>query len=328
MNIMFTTSCNQNCPYCFSVETRNGKGHERSAVEIGREDLQFVLNFITRSQGSVIRIIGGEPTLHSKFRQRYEQIEKAGLSVGMFSNCVMDEDIAVFLSKKTSLRSIILNIREPREYSVQDWDRIRRTLKHIKNIILSFRIYHLDFDLQFLFDLINEFKLMPWVNIAPALPCLDGKNAYLPLRQYKAMGRRLAQWSRQSQELGIMWYTDAGFIKCGFRKQDLRELRENVQFIPENNCSAAVEVRPDLYVQRCFGLWSKANEKPIHLKQFSTTQQVHQYFNDRSQKIKQHYGALGRCATCRYLRNASCGGGCMVHILRKHPRLCKTSIYA
>jgi radical SAM protein with 4Fe4S-binding SPASM domain len=310
------------------VDVANRKDNGRPVREISRDDLQYVLNFIHRSQGTVIRIIGGEPTLHTKFKERYEQIEKTGLSVGMFSNCVMDEDKAIFLSRKTSLQSIILNIREPKEYSVQDWNCIRRTLKHAKKVVLSFRVYRLDFDLQFLFDLINEFKLIRAINLAPALPCLNAKNAYLPLRKYKEMGRQLAQWSRQSRAHRIMWYTDAGFIKCGFREQDLLALRENVQFIPDTNCAAAVEVRPDLYVQRCFGLWSKVNEKPIYLKQFSTTQQVHQYFNARSKVIKQHYGALSRCATCRYLRDASCGGGCMVHILKKHPQLCMTSIYS
>ena len=131
MNLMFTTYCNQKCPYCFGQDAMDARGSRRSDKEISEKNLQFVLDFIKRSGHKGINIIGGEPTLHPEFKKRYRQIEKAGLSVMIFSNCVMGEDTAVFLSKKKSLTDILLNIREPWEYSTGDWNKIRTTLKQL-----------------------------------------------------------------------------------------------------------------------------------------------------------------------------------------------------
>ncbi len=294
-----------------------GAGKMSADREINKENLQFVLDFIKRSGQNRINIIGGEPALHPKFKERYEQIEKAGFSVMIFSNCVMEEDLAIFLSKKKSLLNILLNIREPWEYSTEDWNKIRTTLKYIKQVTLSFRIYRLGFNIRFLFDLIDEFGLKRHINFTPALPSLDTETKYLPLNKYREMGGEMVRWSRESKKRKISWYPDAGFILCGFSKRGLRELRENVNFFPMTNCRAAVEVRPDLMTQRCFGMWSKKDEKPVSLKQFSTLQEVQRYFDLCSLVIKGRYGALKKCKDCPHFHDGSCGGGCMVWILKR-----------
>jgi len=325
MNIMFTTYCNQRCCYCFGQDAMGEERKKDSDRNISKENLQFVIDFLKRSGANEISIIGGEPTLHPEFKERYGQIERAGLLIMIFSNCVMEEDTAIYLSKRGSLDDILLNIREPWEYSTQDWNKIRTTLRYVKKVTLSFRIYRLGFNIRFLFDLIDEFGLKREINFAPALPSLNTKTAYLPLNKYKEMGKEMVKWSKESKERKISWYSDAGFILCGFSKQDLRELRENVDFVPNVNCRAAVEVRPNLMTQRCFGMWSKKDEKPVSLKQFSTLQEVHRYFDFCSLVIKQRYGALKECEECAYFHDRTCGGGCMVHILKRFKN--KPAIY-
>lgn len=331
MNVMFNTYCNQRCCYCFGQDAMLGAGKKNADREISRENLQFVLRFIKQSGKNIINIIGGEPTLHPEFKERYEQIEKAGISAGIFSNCVMDEDTAIYLSKKSSLVGILLNIREPWEYSAGDWNKIQITLKHIKQINLSFRIYRLGFNIRFLFDLIDRFGLNRAINFAPALPSFDTKTKYLPLNKYREMGKEMVRWSRESKKRKISWYSDYGFILCGFGKRDLQELRENVNFVPITNCCAVVEVRPNLMTQRCFGMWSKKNEKPVSLKQFSTSQEAHRYFDLCSLVIKQRYGALKKCEDCAYFHDGSCGGGCMVCVLKRFknkPAIYNTRIFS
>lgn len=331
MNVMFTTYCNQNCRYCFGQDAMNGKTRRKvskAESEISANNLQFILDFLRRSKERRINIIGGEPTLHSEFEHRYMQIERAGLKVFIFSNCVMKEDLAIFLSRKRSLEGILLNIREPEEYSAEDWNKILATLKHNKRVTLSFRIYRLGFNLGFLFDLIDEFKLERKINFAPALPNLYTENSYLSLNQYKKMARELVQWSQESKKRKIDWYSDAGFILCGFSQQDLFNLRQNTGFVPNTNCQAAVEVKPNLETQRCFGIWGKTDESPVSLREFTSLSGVHRYFNLLSTIIKQRYGAKKECKKCVHFYSAACGGGCMVHILKKTPALCKARIFS
>jgi len=303
-------------------------GRKRQKEEISAENLRFILDFIRTSGGNQINIIGGEPTLHSEFKRRYDEIDSRGFFAMIFSNGVMEQDTAVYLGGRKSLTSMILNIREPQEYTRSDWDKIIFALKHIKNTVLSFRIYRLGFSIDFIFDLIKEFKLIPFVNLAPALPCLNVESKYLPLSHYQEMGAKLARLSMKSRKFAISWYSDSGFILCGFSKKNLKELKRNVNFVPNVNCSSAVEVKPNLDVQRCFGMWGKRNEHPISLREFVGVKQIHNYFDRRSLMIKHRYGALDECRKCSDFARQICGGGCLVHIFKKHPDLYHGKIFS
>ena len=79
-NIMLTDSCNLHCPYCFANEFVN-----HSANEISIENLKKSMDFIATARDERLGLIGGEPTLHSKFKEILQMI----IADNRFSNVIL-----------------------------------------------------------------------------------------------------------------------------------------------------------------------------------------------------------------------------------------------
>jgi len=290
----------------------------KEAREITFDNLKKVMAFMKKSGVSSFNMIGGEPTLHSKFEETYEIISNNGFSVMIFSNGVIDKEKVDFLRGRDNLRDILLNIRQPEEYSGCDWAKIEYTLSRLNNkITLSFRVYRMDIDPTFLFDLIDKYKLNRLINWAIACPSLISKNDFVRLEDHEKVVKRMLKFSKISKKRQIGWYTDSGFIFCAFSNEKLEKLRKNVGFGPETNCYPAIEVTPDLRVFRCYGLAPKSSPQ-LKLTNFKDLAEVEEYFFAKSLPFKR-IGGMDKCFKCEHIISGKCGGGCMVHILKRLP---------
>jgi organic radical activating enzyme len=316
MNIALTYFCNQRCAYCFGIDAMYISKCSIRAREMTLDNLKKVMEFMKKSDISQFNMIGGEPTLHSRFEEIYEAVLRNGFSVAIFSNGVIDRQRVEFLREKDNLIDILLNIREPKEYSERDWKKIEYTLSQLNNkITLSFRIYRMDFDPRFLFDLIDEYKLNRLINWAIACPSLINNNVYVQLEDHEKAVERMVKFSRISKERNINWYTDSGFILCAFFNRKLEELRKNVRFVPATNCYPPVEVAPDLKVFRCFGM-SPTSRSNLKITDFKNLKEAESYFFSKSLPFKR-IGGMDKCFGCEHIISQKCGGGCMVHILKR-----------
>lgn len=318
MNIALTYTCNQDCAYCFGRDAMRSYRGRPSQNELSFENLKKVLAFMKRSCVSEFRMIGGEPTLHPRFKELYESISKEGFSVMIFSNGVIKKDIVDFLSEKSNLSAVLLNIRTPHEYRASDWEKIRYALLRLnKSVMLSFRIYRLDFDARFLFDLIGRYHLQKFINWAIACPSLSQKNEYIRLEDHEKVVDRMIGFSEESKGRDIKWVSDSGYIWCAFSGGKAQLLKERVDFVPETNCFPALEVGPDLRVMRCYGMASMSRKR-MKITDFESQQAAERYFFERSLPLKR-IGAIDKCFACEHLASQRCGGGCMVHILKRFP---------
>jgi len=325
MNIALTYTCNQECAYCFGHDAMDEYQGRPSRNFLSMENLDKVLSFLEKSSVYELQMIGGEPTLHPDFKGIYKRVTERGFRVMIFSNGVIKKEIVDFLKAQDNLTSVLLNIREPKEYSISDWNKILYTLSQLgERVILSFRIYRLGFNPTFLFDLIERYHLRKLINWAMACPSLLHDNVFLPLEDHIKAVDRMIEFSVQSQSRGIDWYSDSGFIWCAFTDGRSQILKERVGFIPDTNCYPALEVAPDLRVMRCFGLASKCR-KDLKLTDFDNLKEVELYFFKKSLPFKR-IGAMDKCFHCEHLLSNKCGGGCMAHILRRMPNYRKLPI--
>jgi len=211
-----------------------------------------------------------------------------------------------------------LNIRQPEEYSAKDWEKILYTCSRLNKVItLSYRVYKMDFDARFLFDLIDKYQLNRLINWAIACPSLVSNNVYVRLEDHEKVVERMVEFSRVSKKRNISWYSDLGFILCAFSNGKLEELRQNVGFVPETNCYPPIEVAPDLRVFRCFGLMPKSRPQ-LKLTDFNNLREVERYFFTKSSPFKR-IGGMDKCFKCEHIISQKCGGGCMAHILKRFP---------
>ena len=189
---------------------------------------------------------------------------------------------------------------------------------------LTLRIYRLDFNPNFLFDLIDKYKLNRQINWAISCPSLVSNNIYIKLEDHEKAVERMVKFSHISKSRNISWYTDSGFILCAFSNGKLEKLRKNVGFVPETNCYPAIEVAPDLRVFRCYGLAPKSRPQ-LKLTDFKDLAAVGKYFFTKSLPFKR-IGGMDKCFKCEHIISSKCGGGCMVHILKRLPE-CKGPIF-
>jgi organic radical activating enzyme len=83
-NIVLTHNCNKKCSYCFAA-------HTRANDEMTLEKLEEILNI--KGNDEIVQLLGGEPTLHSKFKQVLELCAKKTKHITLISNFLFSENI-------------------------------------------------------------------------------------------------------------------------------------------------------------------------------------------------------------------------------------------
>ena len=69
MNVALTYFCNQRCPYCFGDDAMSISRYSAEARDMTLDNLMKVIEFAKKSNVRVFNMIGGEPTLHSRFEE-------------------------------------------------------------------------------------------------------------------------------------------------------------------------------------------------------------------------------------------------------------------
>lgn len=314
MNVNLTTYCNLKCPYCFAVDLWESAGNKRDDKEISIKNLKIVMDFMKKSGLREFRMFGGEPTLHTRFKEVYDIVSRNGFTVQIFSNGIIAKEIVEFLSKKKNLKNIIINVQYSNVYSSEQYEMLNFTLSKLnKAINLGFVVYKADFDAYFIIDLIEKYNLSKDVKWSIATSCFKHKNTFLKLKDHKKVIGRLVEHSRRFKRHHIRWYPDTTFMWCLFKKEQLDELYRNVKFKPENLCFPVLEVVPNLTVYRCYGTAS-LSKPTLKITDFKDEREAFSYFSKKEAFLKE-IGVFNECFRCDS-RGQVCGGGCLVHILK------------
>ncbi len=89
-NLLITNYCNQNCPFCFASREMKSSSLDK---EMKLDDFTKTLQKIKRSGFySAIKLLGGEPTLHSHLFVMLDIAMSEGLQVQIFTNGVMNRE--------------------------------------------------------------------------------------------------------------------------------------------------------------------------------------------------------------------------------------------
>ncbi|RQW91338.1 MAG: radical SAM protein, partial [Geobacter sp.] len=66
MNILLTDKCSNDCPYCFAKEKLEA---DSRLNQMPLENYVKVLEFLKRSKSRYVKLLGGEPMLHSEIEK-------------------------------------------------------------------------------------------------------------------------------------------------------------------------------------------------------------------------------------------------------------------
>ena len=304
-NILITNLCNQNCPYCFAVdEFGKDKRQEMSFV-----DFKKVLRFLKKSNDVNVRLMGGEPTLHLRFREIVEYSLKNKFLVHIFTNGIFSTQTADFLIKKGGSIKYSFNINPPEYYSSKTWEQILRNLERItpfKKSLVGAVLWQKDFNIDYLLDLTEKFHLRAII-LRIANPIINQKNQFLRLEEYSILAKNLIREIKKTDKNRIKIGFGCGFSKKMFSKEQIQVLKEYKIVSRGWGCdgnSGRFDIGVDLSVFRCFPL---SNWKTKRLFDFNNIQEIEKYFDKLMEKqqirFKENFIHQGPCFSYLLFQN-------------------------
>lgn len=320
-NVLLTQKCVRSCPYCFAKEHMNDS---ISSDMLSWEDLIYIADLFEYSKEMHISLLGGEPTLHPDFVDFVLYLIQRDFHVTVFTSGIMSDkkfqETKKYLSKIDPKNiSFICNLNHPDISTVQETQKIEAFLKEFGNkVALSFNIYTLDFEMDYLFQYIERFKLNPYIRLGLAHVIPGEKNKYIPPENFDKMTNKLSSYIPDFEKNNISVIFDCGFPLCKFTDEQLGKFFKITGKSIESllfACNPAIDIGPDMQVWSCFPL-SNYDKKSFF--DFDSIQDILNYYNKFHKKIRKEAGGIYKeCIECKYRKNEQCSGGCLAHILNR-----------
>lgn len=320
-NILLTEKCVRRCPYCFAQQHMDNSIDE-TALTI--ENLNYIVNFLEKSNIKKISLLGGEPLLHPKIDEIIENLILKEFEVLVFTSGIMLEPelkklyerIKNLPLKNTNSLKFIVNVNEPRFSNKQELKKVKRFFSELGQFSgLSFNIYRADFDPEFLLDYILEYGLIRYIRFGIANPIPGYKNQHINPKDFKKVGTKLTTFIEKMNGLHIYPGLDCGFSVCMFSDEELGKLLKFTRNGLAFDCSPSIDIGPDLSCWCCFPL-SKVGKR--QLTEFNNYNELYSYFSDIQDLYRKEIkGLYASCDNCRNFEDQICSGGCLAHILNR-----------
>lgn len=312
-NIFLTRKCNLKCPYCFADEFVN-----KDKEEISIENFKVALNFIKTDPDERIGLIGGEPTVHSKFNEFLEILQQDCDINGViiYTNGIeTDKSIELLRDKKFRL---LVNCNSPKDIGEHSFNKLKNNIKMLQkeniNFNLGINLYSDKLDYNYIFDLL-EIGEKKTLRFATALPNDYKEETSNVLEDFFKFKPFLFKFFNSCIERNIVPTSDCNFIpNCLLDIEDKRTLIKIKMLADKNKtvntlasthtCSPAIDILPDLTAIRCFGL---SKYKKIEISKFKNIENLRKYFFNKIDIYARTTELSEKCENCpeRYLEK--CG---------------------
>lgn len=310
-NVSITSVCNRACSYCFARDTLTAYGADGAMT---LETFAEVLAYLQRSGINEIRLLGGEPTLHTQFATMLDMIFAAGLRPIVFSNGLMPpQSLNRLRAIEPGRVRVMVNASALIGGEPALVEQVRQTLRLLgRRAMLGVNLHTRQPRLDRLLDAIKDLDLIPRLRLGLTLPTLSGTNHSLPVRAYRQVGRHVAGLARAAADRGVVLNLDCGFVPCMFAHESLPALDVAV-FDCGRRCNPLPDILPDGRAIACYPL---ADLGAVAPDQTTTAAAIRRHF----QEVLDPYAALGifsECSACELFRERRCLGGCRAAALRR-----------
>jgi len=321
-NILLTQQCVRSCPYCFAKQHMDDSEAQQ---RISWEDLIYIADLFEVDRSNHLSLLGGEPTLHPDYVDFVLYLAERKFHVTTFTCGIMSpkrlEEAVTHLKQLDDKQyNFVCNLNHPDMSTDKETERIEAFMKEFgQQTTLSFNIFHLDFDMQYLVDYITKFNLVPHIRLGLAHPIPGENNKIIHPKDFDTMVERLESFMPQMIENNVSVGFDCGFAMCNFTDAQLGKFLRlarsgdgrSIKFV----CNPALDIGPDMTVWSCFPL-SRYHKKSIY--EFNSVQEILEYYRDFHKKVREEQtGIFKECADCHFKECGLCAGGCLAHILNK-----------
>ncbi len=316
-NVLLTERCVRSCPYCFAKQHMSDTDEE----VMSWTDMIYVADMLQSSGENHISLLGGEPTLHPQFVDYVLYLLERNFHVNVFTSGIMSDktfnDATNVLSGVHPERlSFVCNVNNPAKSNFSELESVRRFLKTFGHLTTpGFNIYQPDFNIDFIFDYINQYGLRRFVRLGLAHPIPGQKNAHIQLPQMKQMAEKLISYLPLFERFRVKPGLDCGFLLCMFSDEQIGKLFKVCGGRLTFGCGPAIDIGTDMTVWSCFPL-SKFHKKSLY--DFDSMQDMRKFYEQHHQRVRSEVsGIFEACDDCIYREEGLCQAGCLAHSISK-----------
>ena len=308
-NLSITNVCNRKCVYCFANDTK---------IEFGKtlmddETYEKALDYLLRSDIKQARLLGGEPTLHPQFRQIVNKALERGLTISLFTNGLMPEEVSAFLETIPEGKlSILLNTIHPSENDRNGIERQKAVMKKFgRQIIAGINIFSASQEMDYLLDYVRKYDLKKEIRLGISHSVLSRNNISLHPKEYQKIGHEIVRLKQHAIEEGISIGFDCGFVPCMFPVESYDLLSEELKKAG-TCCHPVIDLLSDGSFIACYPLnyflKVKIND---HLNAKGLIESFEEALMPYTQA-----GIYPYCSTCPLFKKR-CNGGCMSYRIQR-----------
>jgi len=315
---MLTYGCNLKCPYCFANEFVN----KRSSY-ITEENFVKAIEFLTREGVTRIGLIGGEPTLHPKFKDFLEYLINNGKvdEATIYTNGILlDKFINQIIAPKFRL---LVNCNSPKEIGEDQFEKLRNNLRLLVNdhymrdrMNLGINLYKDDLDYSYIIDLLRECDLHR-VRISLTVPDFSICGNVNAIEYFKNRKTFLLKFLADMQKNNILPYYDCNKPPYCIWTDEEKEWLENMvaKYHVESNligdhsfCFPVIDILPNLQVVRCFGM---SEYEKVNIDDFTGVSEIASYFLNHIDSASYQIPTVDECKECKKRQTRKCTAGCI-----------------
>lgn len=228
INLLLTNYCNQGCPGCYASEMMADKRIDR---EMDLDAIAATLHRLNPGSFRFIKVLGGEPTLHSRFEPFIDMLLEHSDKVAVFTNGLFGDHIYTYLRKRAPRIQLVFNVRTP-GFRFNPETR-RAVTEHMTGLS---EVTHVSASLTFLPRSDAQELLSP---LSPKLlksirtlrfgitnPHAGSVNAY-GMDDFPRVGDRIEEMVALARKInpGLTFSLDCGFTRCMFNERQLALLQ-------------------------------------------------------------------------------------------------------
>lgn len=329
-NIMMTDVCNLRCPYCFANEFVN-----KDKNEISEENFNKAVEFIVGdgSQSS-IGLIGGEPTIHSRFERFVRKLinDDRVKTIVIYTNGIaIDKYWDIITHNKIRL---LVNCNPPSEIGDNNYKKLCKNLdrllidKEFKNFVtLGINMYGDNFEYGYMLEFLKKYHFHH-VRVSITVPNMDGDRNIDAHNYFLKMKPRMLEFFSELMKHKIIPNFDCNKIpSCLVEKEELSIFNEFLSnaFIKDNisksnisnksvYCSPVIDIRQDLTAVRCFGL-SECTK--VNILDFKGIKDLEKYYISTIDAYAYNTVYSAKCKECYLRKTLQCSGGCLAFKIKE-----------
>ena len=330
LSVCVTYQCNRNCRFCYARELR-----EEYKQHMSLADFEFFAGWAKAQGWRILRLLGGEPTVHPDFRAILELSGKYGFTLIPATNGLYSPELNPSIGRPliSSMTFSYPQDELPRHEMQLFFRNVRHAMSRGIPVTLSWVVEPEGDGWRKIIEFVKEHRTRAAVRFSTVLP---GHRKSFTTEEFRekmrGLARQIIEIVRCAHENSVVISFYRPLLRCMFTAEQFGFLKSISPFMFYTRCPLCLKggydcdlrlnVNPDLTCYPCNALSFKGVKLPI--TPATTRESINEFFKPLMREVATQ-PLMDSCRACRYFANylsrledknqdladkTSCQGGC------------------